>query len=123
MKLLLLLLFVCSAQASLIDVPVTSGSSLQSKQVFTKDRIKSAASNSLAVLISSGMTGYTWMWKNPVGLTSQQAWDALGTDGAEAHLRYLAIQQMVNSVKPGTLPNEDCPIVINKDNTVTVNCQ
>jgi len=61
------------------------------------------------------------VWGNQQGLTPQEVFDALGTNGAELFQLSALLVQAVNAAKPDTLdPAQPYEFTINEDGTVTV---
>ena len=72
-------------------------------------------------LISSYNDIRTAVWENPAGLTPQEVFDALGTDGAELFQLSALLVNTVNSAKPDTLSGDQpYEFTVNPDGSVTV---
>ena len=107
----------------IIDPDINSRPELtiEQKQQRAARRIKQMATE-----LFSGM-GDTYqgireiVWQNPQGLTPQQVFDALGTEGAELFQLSSLLVQTVNAAKPDTLDgSQPYNFTVNDDGTVTV---
>lgn len=60
------------------------------------------------------------IWNNPKGLTSQQGWDALGSNAANIRNMYLGAVAFINGLQTDTITFVEPPLTVNQDGTITV---
>lgn len=87
--------------------------------ILTANAIKNGTTQLFSVLTRGVNQLFNLIYKNPK-LTPQEAFASLEADAAQAHQLYLAISQIMNSVKPGTCPTVPFHITVNQDGTVVV---
>lgn len=109
---------------SIIDEGANSGPqelTLEQKQELVKKRIAKKSYETLQGLIGAYGDIKTMVWNNQQGLTPQEVFDALGTNGAELFQLSGLLVQTVNAAKPGAInPAQPYEFTINEDGTVTV---
>lgn len=94
---------------------------LDQKKIITKKQIEQRTFNAYKTLIETYNDLYTKVWENPMGLTPQQVFDELGTEGIELFKLSAILVETVNSAKPGTLSRaQPYEFTINPDGTVIV---
>jgi len=109
---------------SLIEDGQNSGQqelTLAEKQTRVKKQISRKTFETLQGLIGSYNDIRQMVWNNRQGLTPQEVFDALGTNGAELFQLSGLLVTTVNTAKPDTLDAaQPYEFTINPDGTVTV---
>lgn len=94
---------------------------LEQKKERTKIRIARKSYETFQGLVGTYVELKQTVWENPQGLTPQQVFDALGTNGGELFSLSTLLVTTVNTVIPGTLTDtHPYEFTINPDGTVTV---
>ena len=93
----------------------------EEKQNLTKKQIEKDAYDAYETLIKTYETIYKRVWQNHLGLTPQEVFDSLGTQGVELFQLSALLVQTVNTAQPGTIiPAQPYEYTINPDGTVTI---
>lgn len=105
----------------IIQTPVTYTDDLVGKQARTKDQISRVSTSGFTGLKLATLQLFSFIWKNPYGLTPQEAFDSLGADAASLHSLFAPVSQLVNAALPNSLDlSEPKAVTANQDGTVTV---
>jgi len=103
-----------------ITPPVVDVPTAQAKQLAM---VKRVINEIIGDIMKQFPIVFDSMWNNKMGLTPQQAFDALGTDAVQLIIISNGLQQLVNTLVPN-LMNFSVPtgwtMVPNQDGTVTV---
>jgi hypothetical protein len=104
---------------SLLDPTLTKEELKVKHKKFIVDTLQSAMS-----VIKDHFEGiYRETWNNSDGLTPQEGFDALGTDSVQLLAISDGIQQLINSIVPGTFDYHvptGLIMTINQDGTITI---
>lgn len=94
---------------------------IEEKQAQEKVLIQQMLTNSVKSLSFETVQVFDKVWKNEAGLSPQQVFSAFGTDAGTLHSMLGTIQNLVNSVSPGSLDLVEPKVVhVNQDGSVTV---
>lgn len=95
--------------------------SKEEKQEITKKQIAADAYTAYNALVKAHGSIYKRVWQNNLGLTPQEVFDVLGSQGSELFRLSAILIQTVNTAKPGSISyTQPYHFTINPDGTVTV---
>jgi len=102
----------------ILDTPVLT---LAQKQAATKTQLRAVARGMRDTLAKQYGTGFDLVWNNPMGLTPQEALNALGTDAGQLLTFAETLKATINTLAPGTI-TQAAPhnVTVNQDGTATV---
>jgi hypothetical protein len=93
---------------------------IEQKQRKAKAIINAQINGLYRQMLSTYTAAMGLVWSNADGLTSQQVFDAFGTDGAELIRLATLLATTVNTATPGTIPAPTVNLQIGEDGKVTV---
>jgi len=94
---------------------------IEQKQELVTAQIEQQAFKAHSTLVKTYQDLYDRVWENRLGLTPQQVFDGLGTQGVELFKLSHLLVTIVNSAQPGTIKLiQPYEYTINPDGTVTV---
>jgi hypothetical protein len=104
----------------ILERPQSQEKTIEEKKAIQKVVIKAGIQRSFDSILKNFDENFKLVWQNRQ-LTPQQVFDAFGVEAVQLFQLAGAIQQMMNTLKPGCLPQTPPkPFTINEDGTVTV---